>query len=355
MRFLIINPSQFGYTAGYLYYSKYLIKKGHIVEYLCLDDFLPKVELNGIIVHYVSRHNNFENERIAFLKAIWRFDFSSYNAVLLTHRRFAFLYRLFGVPRSAILDIRTGDLSENLIKRTLWNKMIKLDTLFFRHSTILSESLRDLLKINVRKNTILPLGADIISDQEKDFNSLNFIYLGTLHKRHIDKTIAAIYLFKIENPEVSLRYDIIGFGTPSEEGQIIHSIAKYNLNQEVFFHGRKNHSDLKPFFDKSNIGFSFIPLTPYYDIQPPTKTFEYILSGMVCIATSTLENKKIINETNGILCNDDINSVLSAIKFYYNNRMMYNSSLIRNSLSNFLWERVISEVLEPCLINNPIK
>jgi len=43
---------------------------------------------------------------------------------------------------------------------------------------------------------------------------------------------------------------------------------------------------------------------PYYDCQPATKTFEYILSGMVCIATSTYENKKLINNINGVLCND---------------------------------------------------
>ena len=66
-------------------------------------------------------------------------------------------------------------------------------------------------------------------------------------------------------------------------------------------HGRIDYYKLKPFFDKCNVGVSYIPIRDYYQYQPPTKTFEYGLSGLVTIATETKSNQEVINNCNGIL------------------------------------------------------
>lgn len=41
-------------------------------------------------------------------------------------------------------------------------------------------------------------------------------------------------------------------------------------------------------------------MTEYYDSQPPTKTFEYALSGLYVLATKTRENEKVITNDNGV-------------------------------------------------------
>lgn len=40
----------------------------------------------------------------------------------------------------------------------------------------------------------------------------------------------------------------------------------------------------------------YVPITDYYEYQPPTKTFEYVLSGLLCLATATSSNKEVITE-----------------------------------------------------------
>jgi glycosyltransferase involved in cell wall biosynthesis len=100
-------------------------------------------------------------------------------------------------------------------------------------------------------------------------------------------------------------------------------------------------------FDESNIGLSYIPITKYFDYQPPTKTYEYLLSGIPVIATNTNENKKIINNNNGILINDDIESIRKGFYIMYNNLSIYKSDEIRKSCLKFTWENIINNQLIP--------
>jgi nucleoside-diphosphate-sugar epimerase len=76
-----------------------------------------------------------------------------------------------------------------------------------------------------------------------------------------------------------------------------------------FNRGRVEHI----YFDIHNIGVSYIPMLKCFDNQPPTKTFEYLLSGMPVIATATNANKDIINDVNGVLINDNSEEVYNGL------------------------------------------
>src|SRR5690606_31743303 len=102
----------------------------------------------------------------------------------------------------------------------------------------------------------------------------------------------------------TMRFDVVGFGYNDEEDNLKRLVVELGLQDVVNFHGRMSHTDAQVFFDRSNIGISYVPLTSYYDHQPPTKTYEYILSGMPVVATETSENVKLINSVNGVLCKD---------------------------------------------------
>jgi glycosyltransferase involved in cell wall biosynthesis len=87
-------------------------------------------------------------------------------------------------------------------------------------------------------------------------------------------------------------------------------------------------------------------LTPYYDVQPPAKTFEYLLSGMPVIATQTSENKKLINPGNGILIGESAEEFYLGLKKIYESRDSFDSKLIRDSNINHTWEKIVLDNLE---------
>ena len=93
-----------------------------------------------------------------------------------------------------------------------------------------------------------------------------------------------------------------------------------------------------------------MPITDYYQRQPVTKIFEYGLSGMFTIATDTYENRKLINNLNGLICEDNAQSFSEALDSIWDKRNPHNSNKIRQSLLDYKWEKLISTKLDPFLM-----
>ena len=91
-------------------------------------------------------------------------------------------------------------------------------------------------------------------------------------------------------------------------------------------------------------------MTPYFDCQPPTKTFEYLLSGMPVIATATYENSLVVNDGNGVLINDTADSFCEGLEKLANNRVVYNSEKILTTCKQYTWENIIHNDLKSYLI-----
>ena len=117
---------------------------------------------------------------------------------------------------------------------------------------------------------------------DKDFSKeIKLLYVGTLNGRNINQTIFGLSLFLENNPEIkNITYDIIGDGDKNELSDFKVLIQQNNLNNIITLHGRIPHFQLKPFFDSCTVGLSYVPMTEYYEHQPVTKTYEYIL--VVC-------------------------------------------------------------------------
>tara|TARA_R110002051_G_C8558213_1_gene473763 strand:- start:164 stop:796 length:633 start_codon:yes stop_codon:yes gene_type:complete len=208
----------------------------------------------------------------------------------------------------------------------------------------------------MKKVFILPLGSDILSTTNKLFNDLNLFYIGTLDGRNIHQTIYGLKLFLDRNnySAINLNYNIVGYGTEVIENLIKKAIKDTGLQKKVVFHGRKTHEEAKYFFDYCNVGVSYVPMTEYYDCQPPTKTFEYIKAGMVCIATETQENKKIVNADNGFLCKDTAEDFCNALAEIARNFNKWDSNTIRKTLVDYNWEN-ISENLKKYILGHQQK
>lgn len=358
MNILMVNQGQFGYMAGYYHYCKHLVAQGHHIVYLCNDYHLKPVELDGVDVIYTPIESAIK----------WRMQFRRQLKNIVTNNKFdVALCSYFkgctmirdcfkNIP--TIIDIRSGDIAPNPIKRFLFNKLIQFETALYNRRMILSQSLADKLKLKRDSYDIVPLGADVICDTDKSYtDAINMLYVGTLKQRDIHKTIEGFVRFAKEHPQAQISYDIIGFGTSQEESLINNLISDNNIGDKVKFHGRINYQLLGPFFEKANLGIAFVPMTPYYDCQPTTKIYEYVLSGLYCIATRTYENRILVDERNTILCDDNADSFYQALKqFYLCDKSQWKTSEIKSSMSQYQWTNIVGNLLinnfKKLLLNN---
>ncbi len=346
MNILMINQDQFGYKAGYYHYCKHLVKQGHKITYLCNDHGLPKMNIDGIRVIYVKEPSSIKWRKIFLSKIKELKAQETIDVALCSYFRGCSILKTISKGLPIVIDVRSGDLSKNVVKRKLYNRIIKFEASLFSHIMILSGSLAKLLKLKEGSYDVVPLGADEISDASRQYEAIKMLYVGTLQQRDIHKTVEGLADFCKKYPEADIEYDIIGFGLPEEEALINQTIVNNDLSNKVFFHGRVNYENLKPFFDKANLGIAFVPMTPYYDCQPSTKIYEYVLSGMYCIATNTYENRILIEPINGLICDDNPESFSEALVRYYKmNKISFDSEKIKQSMSQYLWESVIKDKL----------
>jgi hypothetical protein len=351
-KLLIINVNQFGYSAGHYFYCKYLIDYFDI-EYICFDLGRKKINLENVKVKYVSfdrpkiiRHFNF------IRTVVKRSQNFRPDVLFVVYFKLSFLLCLFCRANLKILDIRTGSLKKNIIRRYIDNKYLLFQSFFFPKVIVLSENLRKLLGIQLSKTTILPLGAEIFYSGNHNYRVPKLLYVGSLNGRIIYETIESLYIFLNKHPEFNNRvtYTIIGFGNREEELKIKNTILRLGLNSSVSFLGRKTYDELPQYFEEANIGVCYVPQVPYYDIQPSTKIFEYSLSGLITIATETTENKLYISKENGVLCEDNANSFCNAIEAIIQSTENFDSQRIRDSLSYYNWHNLTMKILLP-LIN----
>lgn len=347
-RVLFISPNQFGYLTDYYYFAKYL-REDFDLDFICFDRGLPKRNLRRVRVDYVSFGGSKWMRHLRWLLSIRkRLKAQKYDLVFLESHKHNLLIRFLLGRRKCILDIRTGAVTRNSRTNLIQNLRLKLDTLFFRNVSILSLKLREYLKLNENKSHHLPLGAEIVNGQIKDYETLKLLYVGSLSQRDIDKTVNGFaHFYGSLTEKKGITYDIFGFGTKAEEENLRKQIVKLKLEKVVCFHGRKNHDEIIPYYESCTVGVSFVPKTIYYNFQPPTKTFEYVLAGMVCVATSTYENSHLINQTNGVLCEDSAESFTDALVRIYNKRDKYCHKEIISSLSKNSWENIVKKNLIP--------
>jgi len=348
---ILVYPNQFGYHTDSYKYCQYLSGIFQI-SYICFDQGFEKIELKGVNVVYVPYHIGKLKRLVNYYRTVFRISRQQPNNILFTIQfKFSFLIGVFGHSDKKILDYRTGDLSANWLKRWFLNRLMWFDSLFYSKISVISEGLKN--KLWLGKNAVvLPLGADSMAFNRHLYTKLNLLYVGALDSRNIHETIEGVALFVKRNPQLKeeIRYTIIGFGRPQIENQIKDIIIKNNLEQQIAFIGRKRLTELPFYFEECNIGVSYIPITPFYQFQPATKTFEYIISGLFTIATNTFENRNIINHDNGILCNDNAKSFADSLDFVHAHLDKIDEDKIRNSLNNYTWNSIVKNILEPFLL-----
>lgn len=344
-RILLINTHPFGTLTDTYKWCQYLHNQFD-VTLICLDD-RDHIEMNGLRIIRVKSSSSKVIRGCRFILCCLSHILFFRGIVLVVYFEHCLLLKQLLPWKKLHLDVRTLAVWGDQQTRDKYDASIRKAGLRFDSVSVVSEGVRD--RLGIKGAWILPLGADIISDIPKNYSPLRLLYVGTFSYRHIEDTINGFSLFVLNHPDVDIHYDLIGDGSHGELEKCRALVEQLGLSKYVSFHGRINNNLLKPYFERACIGISYIPITAFYNIQPPTKTYEYALSGLFCIATATEENKKVISSSNGILIQDNAISFYEGLAFVYNHTNQINEEKVRNSLNHFTWDKIVNNVLIPQL------
>lgn len=345
-KILIVAPYQFGELSDCFYWAKYAVKDGWNVSYLGYKYKEHKIKERicpGVNVISVRHLNNRVLHGMYFI-------FSIILEILIhKHRNIIVCYfphcdiiaKLF--PKlNVIIDVRTLSVSQDVEERNRADNRLKKTIEKFNKCSVISEGVGDKLGVNY---SLLPLGAESLSKKLKVFDSIKLFYIGTFNNRNLDIFIQGFAKFQKET-NIESSFDIVGGGIKDDEDRVMNAIAKYGA-KNVKMHGYLTHEDAIRYFDKCNVGVCYVPMTDYYDSQPPTKLYEYLLSGMVCISTKTTSNNNVMIDEFGVSVDDDAESVCKGLINISNKLDTYNSILIEKESQKYHWKEIVKNCFLP--------
>ena len=345
---LIVTWQQFGYHTDTLQYCKYL-NNNLKITFICFDEGLKHVNEKNVNIKYLKLFGS------KVLNRLMIFSVTIFYAIKL-NSRIIFVKYFKGCSVLAkvlknynlILDIRTATVIKDLRLRQKYDELITKESKSFNNITVISDGVAK--RLNINKFKLIPLGGKTFNslDEKKVFSDkLNMIYVGTFDNRKIDDTVKGVIKLSEKYGANKLEYTIIGFANDKDEEEKIKKLVKNNKFKNIKFLGRIDNDNLGMYFESCNIGISYIPKTDYFNYQPPTKTYEYLFNGLYTIATSTYENKKIINDLNGILIEDNETDFVAGIEKLINNmNLEITKKEIIKSVEEYSWENISKSLLD---------
>ncbi len=348
-KILLVHLTQYGKHTNSYKYCQYL-KDYYHVSYLCLDQGSSKIEDETNVIYLKRSGSSIRDTFEIIRKARKLIAQEEYRVIYIFYFRLCSGIKLFQ-SNNFVLDIRTSSINKGWFEREKFNLILRLEAKLFTHLTVISDSLREKLKLNPHRSTIVPLGSDILSSKTKSYQNFHLLYIGTLTRRDIDKTVYGFSKFvqTHQDHEIEISYDIFGDGLEQDVLALKEAIIDSGMENFVSYHGRKEHHEITEYFDYCNVGVSYIPMQEYFDCQPPTKTFEYINSGMVCLATATSENKRLIHDDNGLLFEDNSEAFYHVLLELYKRRERYDTAVIIQSLTAYTWKNIVENRVRPLI------
>lgn len=346
-KLLIIDKHQFGYLTDAYKWCEWL-KSDYDISFLTADVGYEKIDMPGVKVSYISfRMPKILRGCLFIFAALMTLSFFR-GAVVIEYFQGCSILKRLCPWKKLMVDVRTLSVSPDLKHRESYNRRLIRDCGYFDLVSAISKGVAKQIGINGIR--VLPLGSDIISQAHKIYDDgIRMLYVGTFRWRKLEIVLEGLKLFIDRHQDIDVSFDIIGDGDTGQLDNLKEHANLLRIEDVVTFHGFIPLTKIKPFVDDANVGIAFIPITEYYDYQPPTKTYEYVLSGLYCIATKTKANAEIITQENGCLIYDTPESVCQGIERYWQQRKRLKEDVIRSSLVAYKWENIIRESLLPLL------
>lgn len=349
-KLLIVSTTQFGYSTDAYKWCQYLWDR-YDITYICFDSKLERVELDGVDVRYISNRGFKLIRGARYLLYVLKFLFSYEGKVIVNYFEKCEILKWFFPSKRMILDIRSLAVSEDDEINKKINRQIERTAVVYDAVSIISEGVKNRINIDDKKCSILPLGADVISQSNKTSNGLRLLYVGTLNNRRLDLVFRGLSMYINKTKDSDVRFTVIGSGCSLVDIDLRKLVnEELNLSEIVDFKGRIVHIKLEPYFAEANVGVAFVPIKPYYDYQPVTKSYEYIKSGLFTIATNTSANQQIVvNEVNGILIDDTAEAFCESLIFVKKHLCNIDKKNIRGTLLGCGWKEIVDKYLVPII------
>ena len=346
---LVVSFEQFGYHIDTFEYCRHL-RERYRTAYLCIDHGLPRKELPGVDVLYCGRRP-FGKVEVGLLldssAAIRRF---TPNIVFLRRTKFSFLLGLRHLRTPMIFDVRSGSVEADAQRRVVENAVLWFNARFFRHITVISEGLAQQLRLP-RRARVLPLAANPpprLTRAPRD--GLRLVSVGTFKNRHLERTVEGLGRFLVAaGSGVQVRYTIVGFGSSAERHAIEKAVIDHDLVGTVEVRDRLDHEAVPALLAEHNVGVAFTPQVPWFEYQPSTKIYEYLHSGLLCVATDSAANRAVVNDANGVLFDDTPEAFALALRRIVELLPRWRPSAVAEGVQNFTWEHVVADTLVPLL------
>ena len=347
-KLFIVHRAQFGYHTDIYKWCEYL-HDSYYINLLCFNDGKTKYRMDNVDVHYVYGKGWKIVRWLCFLMMCFIHLSLFKGIIIVSHFSESRLLKRIMPWKKMILDIRTFSVHPDENVRKTENAKLFKSVALYDYVTVISDGLRKQLPKESDKTAVLPLGGDVIDLPSKKYDRLDLLYIGTFYNRCLENTIQGFSIAKKQLKDVKIVYHIVGNGTHGEDEMLKSLCKELNIENDVIFYGRQPHNELIRFFEKCNIGVSYVPIVPYYEYQPVTKTFEYIMAGLYTIATATKCNVEVINENNGCLIEDNANSFADAIIKTAQSRYCINDAIVRKSLEEYDWRTIVNNKMKPIL------
>lgn len=345
---LIVGAEQFGYLTDTRRYVQDL-GPGYRITVVCWDYGLERADPGAATVVYVPRGRGRLRRLARLLRAAHReLRPGRQDLAFIVHLPGSSLLRLAHLRVPMILDIRSSSIRSSTLAAWLGNLMIRLDSVFFRYCTVVSAGTARALGIDGQKVHVVPVGGESFTTRKHTFDGLRLLYVGTLDHRDIPATVRAAGRYARENGK-RITYDIVGFGSSDEETRLRGTMEEEGPAVAVTFHGRIPHHRLGMVFERATVGVVYVPQRAEYEDQPPTKLFEYLLSGLPVIATNTRATADVVRAENGELVNATEESFAEGLGRIDRRLAGFDEQRIRSSADAWRWERIVREKLHPAL------
>ncbi|NKI32045.1 glycosyltransferase [Croceivirga thetidis] len=346
-KILVVAKDQFGYSTTLFKHCQYLQNKFDVC-YLGWDYQRPEIKMTGIEIKHVSRLGNKVRRTLRLINAI-KAELSKCHLAFGTYFLGISLLKILISGKRYILYIDTLHVEHGGLKKLVSDSILRFELFFFSEVMVISRGVAQ--RIGFKNYQILPLGGESFKiNFEKQDEKLSLLYVGTLGRRKIMECVQGYHKFlSSKKDEHKYIFRIVGDSDTGEQEEIDAYIQQNNLGNNIKMYGYVPQHELYTIYDKSNLGISFIPLFEEYDKQPPTKTYEYLVSGLPIIATATTANKEIVTKKDGLLINDSSEDFCTALEKMCGTIDSYNSNDIQKRNERYKWKYVVERNLIPVL------
>ena len=146
-----------------------------------------------------------------------------------------------------------------------------------------------------------------------------------------------------------MHYTLVGFGSEEERAAIRNAAAASGLGDRVQIRDRMDREELPSLLAEHNVGVAFTPQVPWFEHQPSTKVFEYLQSGLLCIATDNQANRELISSVNGVLVPDSVDGFQRGLEHAAAMLANWSPQAVVESVRGHSWRAIVIDNLAPYL------